>query len=244
MDKFITLKQAKPEVQCRFMTGVYLRMMFALAITGAIAYAIAYCYDNNITLLLGMPFKKFYKEYFKVIFWTCIIAEFIVVIGFSSIIRKVSPFTALLMLVLYAVLNGITFSSVFLHFEKVSIEKIFLVTCLMFLGMSIYGAITKSDLRSAGRIFMMALLGVIITGFVNILFKSEILDWILSIVGVVIFVGLTAYDTQKLLKLSIYDDGSNSFKKFAVLGALELYLDFINIFTRLLFLFGRKKEDN
>ena len=111
----------------------------------------------------------------------------------------------------------------------------------MFLGMTIYGATTKSDLTSAGRYLMMALIGLIIMSVFNIFMKSSRLDWILCLVGIGIFIGLTAYDTQKIMRMSTHADGSKNFKKLEIIGALELYLDFINIFIKMLTLFGKKK---
>ena len=100
---------------------------------------------------------------------------------------------------------------------------------------------TKSDLRSAGRYLFMALIGIIIASLVNVFLRSSGLDWLISIIAVVVFTGLTAYDTQKLMTISVYSDGSDSFKKIAVIGALQLYLDFINIFLSLLRLFGKRR---
>ena len=111
----------------------------------------------------------------------------------------------------------------------------------MFAGMSIYGAKTKQNLMSAGRYLMMALIGLVIASVVNLLLKSSVLEWIISLVSVGIFTGLTAYDTQKMFKIARNSDDSDIFKKASVMGALELYLDFINIFIKLLRLFGRRK---
>ncbi|HZK19990.1 MAG TPA: Bax inhibitor-1/YccA family protein, partial [Treponemataceae bacterium] len=125
-------------------------------------------------------------------------------------------------------------------YTESSIVRVFLISALLFGSMSFYGARTKSDLTSAGRYLIMALIGLIIASIVNILLKSSGLDWLISIIAVVIFTGLTAYDTQKLLRIAQYDDGSENFQKVAVLGALTLYLDFINIFLHLLRLFGNR----
>jgi len=106
--------------------------------------------------------------------------------------------------------------------------------------MSIYGTRTKNDLTSAGRYLMMAVFGLIIASIINMLFRSSGLDWLISIIAVVVFTGLTAYDTQKLIRIAQYNDGSENFQKVAIIGALQLYLDFINIFLHLLRLFGKR----
>lgn len=235
MNELIKISQTKPEVQRKFMAGVYLRMVFALAITAVTAYFVAFQYSTNYS------FASFYNRNVKNIILICFIAELTIVFGISFGIRKIKSTTAMLLFILYSITTGLTFSSIFLLFEISSIFKIFVISALMFLGMSIYGAFTKSDLRSFGRYFTMALIGLLVASLLNFFFKSSSLDWLLSILGVGIFVGLTAYDTQKILAISVYDDGSEKFQKFAILGALELYLDFINIFLKMLRLFGKRK---
>lgn len=232
----ITLAQAQPEIQRRFIAGVYLRMMFALAITGAVAFGISQYVQLNYD-----AFRNFFTVNFKQIIWTAIIGELAVVFILSGCISKLNSAGAFILFILYSVLNGVSFSVYFLVFDITSIYKIFLITSLMFLGMTIYGFTTQSDLRSAGRYLTMALIGVIVASLLNILFKSNKLDWILSIISVGIFVGLTAYDTQRILNVAQYADGTDGYKKVAVIGALELYLDFINIFINLLRLFGKRK---
>lgn len=235
MNELITLSQTKPEIQRKFMAGVYLRMVFALTITAVVAYFTAYQISTNPAV------TNFYLKNIKYIIWGSFIAELAIVFGISFGLRKISPFVAMLLFILYSIITGITFSSIFIIFEISSIFKIFAISALMFLGMSIYGAFTKSDLRSAGRYLIMGLIGLCIASLVNIFFKSSKLDWLLSIIGVGIFVGLTAYDTQKIMRISVYNDGSEKFQKFAIFGALELYLDFINIFIKMLHLFGKRK---
>ena len=160
----------------------------------------------------------------------------------SLAIKKLSVFMASLLFILYSIVNGVTLSSIFLVFDITSIGNCFFIAAAMFAVMSVYGYITKSDLTSFGRYFSMALIGLIIASLVNFFLKSEKFDWILSIVSIIIFTGLTAYDTQKITKASAYADGSDVFKKAAIIGALEIYLDFINIFLNLLRLFGKSKR--
>lgn len=237
MSRFITVDQANPDIQRKFIAGVYLKMVFALAITAVVAFAISnYVQINNET------FNVFFKTYFKPIVWGAIIGEIAVVLILKALISKLNSFWAHFFFILYSILNGISFSVYFLVFKIDSIYKVFAVTSLMFLAMSIYGAKTKSDLRSVGRYLTMALAGLVIAILLNFLFKSSIIDLIASIIAVGIFVGLTAYDTQRITRISQYADGTDGYKKISVIGALELYLDFINIYINLLYLFGKKKE--
>ena len=142
---------------------------------------------------------------------------------------------------MYSVVNGLSFSVIFLVYELGSVFHIFLISALMFGAMSVYGAFTKSDLTSAGRYLMMALIGILVAGLVNMFLHSSMLGWLTSLLGVGIFIGLTAYDTQRLMRIGVKNDGSEKFQKMAVIGALELYLDFINIFIKMLALFGKRK---
>ncbi|MCQ2611695.1 MAG: Bax inhibitor-1/YccA family protein [Treponema sp.] len=230
MSEILKLDQARPEVQRRFMVGVYARMVVALVLT-----AVAALVTVTVPEVLRFVFASKYT------FMGLIIAELAIVMILSLLVRKLSPFVAGLMFVLYSIINGMTLSSIFLVYQLGSIVTVFFISAGMFLAMTIYGMFTKTNLNSAGRYLMMALFGLIIVGIVNFFLKSSMLEWIYSVVGVAIFVGLTAYDTQKLRQIAIYDDGSQNFKKFAIIGALELYLDFINIFLKLLRLFGKKK---
>jgi len=231
MKDLMTLEQAQPEVQRKFMAGVYLRMTIALLITAAVAW-----YASGSDQIMGILFSHRGLPYYALI-----IAELVLVIALSAFIHKMNSFVALLFFILYSVVNGLTFSVIFFRFEIGSVFHIFLISALMFGAMSVYGAFTKSDLTSAGRYLMMALIGLIIAGFVNLLLKSSMLDWLTSVIGVGIFIGLTAYDTQRLMKIGVKNDGSEKFQKMAVIGALELYLDFINIFLKMLRLFGKRK---
>ena len=174
------------------------------------------------------------------------IAEIGLVVGLTSSIRKISVANAKLLFILYSALNGLTISTIFFTYTASSIAICFVSAAAMFFGMSLYGLKTKSDLTTAGRYLMMALLGIIIASLLNgILFLfgagSTMFDWLISVASVVVFTGLTAYDSQKIMRISSSADNSDSFKKIAIYGALELYLDFINIFLSLLRLFGNRK---
>lgn len=226
----ISLEQASESARKKFMVGVYNWMLFGLLLSGVAAYFTA----TNLTMqqfIFGNQFT----------FLFLIIAELVLVFVLVGKIRTMSVSTASICFVVYAILNGVTLSSVLLVYTTSSIVQIFLITALMFGAMSVYGMFTKTDLTSAGRYLMMGVIGLVIASVINIIFRSSGLDWIISIATVVIFTGLTAYDTQKLMKLSVHADESENFRKVAIIGALELYLDFINIFLGLLRLFGNRR---
>ena len=227
----MTLEQAKPEVQRKFMAGVYFRMTIALFITAAVAW-----YASGSEQIMG-----FLYSHKGLPFYGLIVVELVLVIALSAAIHKMNSFVALFFFILYSVVNGLSFSAIFILYELGSVFHIFLISALMFAAMSVYGMFTKSDLTSAGRYLTMALIGLLIAGLVNLFLKSSTLDWLTSIIGVGIFIGLTAYDTQRLMRIGVKDDGSEKFQKMAVIGALELYLDFINIFLKMLRLFGKRK---
>lgn len=222
-------EEVKNSAAKKFMTKVYAWMSLALVITGisAILPMMSYTLSNFI----------FQKSGFILL----IIAELVLVIVLSAAIRKLSVTAATIAFIAYSIVNGLTLSSIFLTYSINSIGLIFFITAGMFLGMTIYGAFTKQDLTSAGRYLSMALIGIIIAIVINFIFKSDKLDWLICIVSLGVFIGLTAYDTQKILKTAEMSDDSETFKKAAIIGALELYLDFINIFLKLLRLFGKRK---
>ena len=173
------------------------------------------------------------------------VAELVVVFYLSASIRKISSQSAKLLFFAYAALNGLTLSTIFYAFSISSIGLCFISAAAMFFVMALYGATTKSDLTTAGKYLSMALLGVLIASLLNGLLRlfgvgGGMLDWLISVASVVIFTGLSAYDSQKILRASYRADGSEAYSKIAILGALELYLDFINIFLSLLRLFGRR----
>lgn len=214
------------------MRKVYLWMTLALVITGFTAYYVA----NNETVL-GAIYTN------QILFWGLIIAELGLVIGLSAAINRLSLSVATLMFVLYSLINGATMSFIFLVYTTSSITNVFLITAGTFAAMAVFGYFTKTDLTSMGKILLMALIGVIIATIVNIFTKSEGLTVILNYVGVLVFVGLTAYDSQKIKQMLLMaPDASESSQKIALLGALSLYLDFINLFIYLLRIFGSKRD--
>lgn len=214
------------------MRKVYVWMTLALVLTGITAYGVA----SSPSLMMTI-FQT------PAIMWGLIIAELAIVIAISAAINRLSLTTATLLFVLYSVLNGATLSLIFAVYTMSSIANVFFITAGTFGVMAAYGYFTKRDLSSWGRLLLMALIGLIIATLVNVfLVKSSGFDLILSYAGVLIFVGLTAYDTQKIKQmLAMQTDMGEGAQKVALLGALSLYLDFINLFLYLLRIFGRRE---
>lgn len=215
------------------MRKVYVWMTLALVITGFVAYGVASS-PGIITALVSN----------KLLFWGLFIAELALVWTVSARINRLSLTTATLLFILYSALNGATLSLILLVYTMQSIASVFFITAGTFAVMAAIGYFTKSDLSSLGKILMMALVGLIIATVVNaFLLKSGGFILILSYVGVLIFVGLTAYDTQKIKQMLIMaDDVNEETQKIALLGSLSLYLDFINLFLYLLRIFGNSRE--
>ena len=210
---------------------VYVWMTLALAITGFTAYGVATS-PGILQAIYGN----------QILFWGLVIAEFALVFGVSAAINRLSLTTATLMFILYSVINGALLSYIFLAYTASSVATVFFITAGTFGAMALIGYTTKADLSSMGKILFMALIGIIIATIVNIFVKSDGLTTILSYVGVLIFVGLTAYDTQKIKQMLMQaPDASESGQKMALLGALTLYLDFINLFIYLLRIFGKRE---
>jgi len=213
------------------MRKVYVWMTLALVITGITAYGVASS-PNIMMWLVQKP----------AILWGLIIAELALVLTVSAAINRLSLTTATLLFVLYSVLNGATLSLIFMAYTLTSIASVFFITAGTFGVMAAYGYFTKRDLTSLGKLLLMALIGLIIASVVNIFFvKSSGFDLIVSYIGVLIFVGLTAYDTQKIKQmLALQTDMGEGAQKIALMGALSLYLDFINLFLYLLRIFGKR----
>lgn len=213
------------------MRKVYVWMTLALIITGATAYGVA----TSPGLMMAIATNR-------LLFWGLIIAEFGLVIAISAAINKLSLTTATLLFVLYSVINGATLSFIFAIYTMSSIASVFFITAGTFAVMAVIGYTTKKDLTSMGKILFMALIGIIIATIVNIFLKSTGLQMIVSYLGVLIFVGLTAYDSQKIKQMLLMaPDASEGAQKIALLGALSLYLDFVNLFIYLLRIFGRRE---
>lgn len=174
-------------------------------------------------------------------YWGIIIAELLIVFVSNWAVSKNKPILAGVLFVIYSYLTGVIFAPLLTIYTGASLVKVLLITATTFGVMAVYGLVTKRDLSSLGSLFLMALIGLIIVGFANIfLFQSTVLDLIASAVGVIIFVGLTAYDTQKIKKM-VAISNDNTVLSLAILGAFELYLDFINLFLKLLRILGKRK---
>lgn len=215
------------------MRKVYVWMTLALVITGFTAYGVATS-PGIITALLTN----------RMLSIGLVIAEFALVFYISAHINRMSLTTATLLFVLFSVLNGAMLSSIFIVYTMQSIASVFFITAGTFAAMAAIGCFTKTDLSPIGRFLFMALIGLIIATLVNVFFvKSGNFNLILSYVGVLIFVGLTAYDSQRIKKMLIMaDDVNEEAQKIALLGSLTLYLDFINLFIYMLRIFGSSRE--
>ena len=211
--------------------SVYMQMAAALSITGLVAYFLSQ----------SVAFWQILAENMSLI-WVIFIAQIGLVIWLSARITNMSMTSATLLFILYSVLMGVTMSTIFMVYTMGSIASVFFITAGMFLAMSLIGYFTRLDLTRLGSLLFMALIGVVIASVVNIFLGSETLYWIISYVAVVVFVGLTAYDTQKIKEmLAEYGQADEMGHKLALYGALTLYLDFINLFLYLLRIFGDRK---
>lgn len=214
------------------MRKVYLWMTLALMITGITAAGVA-----NSPNILALIYSS------QVVMWGIIMAEFGLVIYISARLEKLSLSTATTLFALYSILNGVMLSSIFLLYSTAIISKVFFITAGTFGVTALYGYATKKDLSSLGNILFMALIGLVIATVVNVFMKSAMFDLILSYIGVIIFVGLTAWDSQKIKHMMmVQQDADESAQKLALIGALSLYLDFINLFLYLLRIFGRSND--
>ena len=170
-------------------------------------------------------------------YFILIIIELVLVVYLSARIHKMQVTTARIVFILYSFVSGLTFGSIFIVFKMSSIMLIFLITAILFVIFALIGRFTKLDLTKAGTILLMMLLGIVICTFVNVFLKNDTLDLFVSYISIIVFLGFTAYDMQKIKMLSYEFDDED---KIAIIGALELYLDFINIFIDLLRIFGKR----
>lgn len=218
------------KLQATFITKVYGWMFLALVITGIVAMVAA-----------SSPAYARFILSSRMNFYLLLGAEFGLVLLISWAINRISSLVATLLFLLYAAMNGVTLGIIFFIYTTGSIATTFFVTALTFGVMSAVGYFTKKDLSSMGQLLMMGLVGIIIASIANWFMQSPMLYWIITYVGLFIFIGLVAYDTQKIKRMAILQiEDPESGKKGAIMGALHLYLDFINIFLLLLRLLGRK----
>jgi FtsH-binding integral membrane protein len=227
----VTTIQNRLAVENAFLRQVYNWMFLGLAATAAISLivssspSLAKAITGNTALFIGL-----------------VVIELAMVIGLSAGINRMSASTAVLMFFVYSALNGLTLSVVFLAFTSVSIASTFFVSAGTFAVVSIYGYTTKRDLTSMGHFLFMGLIGIILASVVNFFLHSRSLYWLVTYAGVIVFVGLTARDTQRLKLMAVSGAGDGEAgSKNAVIGALALYLDFINLFLFLLRIFGRRR---
>ena len=219
-------------VAASLMRSVYYWMAGALTITGLTAMLVA-----GSPALMNLFFSN------TALVWILLIAELALVVVLSAAINRLSFSTATLLFIIYSALNGVTLSSIFVLYTQGSIASTFFITAGMFVALALYGTVTKKDLSGIGRFLFMTLIGLIIASIVNIFMHSEMLYWITTAIGVVIFAGLTAYDAQKIQQMAAdAAEVNESTQKMALLGALTLYLDFINLFLYLLRIFGRRSN--
>lgn len=212
------------------MQRVYDYMAGGLTLTGIVAYAAA-----------ASGFYQAIANTFLI--WIVMLAPLGFVLALSFGIQRMSAGTAMLLFWIYAAVMGLSLGGVFLVFTGASIARVFFITAATFGAMSLYGYTTGSDLSRFGSFLMMGLIGIIIASLVNIFLQSSGLQFAISVIGVLVFVGLTAYDTQRIKEMYLESDTREVADKKAILGALSLYLDFINLFMMLLQLFGQRREN-
>lgn len=217
-----------------FIRSVYNWMAIGLGLTAVTAFYVA-----TTPALLQIIFGN------RMVLFGMIIGELAMVFYLSARIQKMNAATATALFVFYSILNGATLASIFIIYTASSIATTFITCALTFGACSIYGMVTKRDLTSMGGFLMMGLMGIIIASLINMFFRSPGISMVISYVGVLVFVGLTAYDTQKLKQMALSQPADASgavVRKGAIMGALSLYLDFINLFLMLLHIFGVTRD--
>ncbi len=213
-----------------FIVKVYGWMTLALVITGIVAIATAANPDFIAAIASGPALIAL------------VIGQLLLVVVLSAAINKLSAGLATGLFIVYAAVTGLTFSMLFLIYTGSSIAQVFFITAGTFGLVSAYGYVTRRDLTSIGNLLFMALIGLIVASIVNLFLNSSVVDWIITFVGIVIFIGLIAYDTQRIKRMAAgLGENGEVYQKAAVFGALALYLDFINLFIRLLRVFGRQR---
>ena len=212
-----------------YMSHVYGWMAVGLLLTAFVAWFAS----NNYQLVM----------FLARIMWVLLIAEIGLVFAISGMINRLSGATATTLFMLYSVLNGCTFSIYFLYYTSSSIASVFFITAGMFSALAVYGYTTKRNLSGLGSFLFMGLIGIVIASLVNIFLQSAPLMWAITYIGVFVFAGLTAYDTQKLKEfgVNLSQNDQNMFRRYVILGALTLYLDFINLFIMLLRIFADRR---
>lgn len=210
--------------------NLYSKIFMLMFIGLMITFLTGYYVSTNENMLYNIFATKLY--------WVIFVAEIVTVSVLSARLTKMSKNSAYFGFLLYSFISGLTFSSIFVLFEMSSIMFVFLITAVLFLIFSLIGYFTKVDLTKMGSILFMGLIGIILASLLNLIFKSQTFDLVLIIIGILIFIAYIAYDINKVKRLESQIDED----KLVVIGALELYLDFVNLFIRLLQIFGKRKE--
>jgi FtsH-binding integral membrane protein len=213
-----------------FLRGVYWWMFGGLGVTALVALAVASSPAAVATLVSS-----------RLLFFGIIIAELVLVVYLSARVTKLAPSTAGTLFIAYSALNGVTFALILLAYTGASVATAFFVTAGMFGALAVYGSVTKRDLTGMGRFMFMGLIGLVLAGIVSIFWHSDAMQFVMGVVGVLVFSGLIAYDSQRLRSMALQLHGEQA-GSYAVLGALSLYLDFINLFLSLLRLFGDRRN--
>lgn len=224
-----TMDYAQPGVLASYMNLVYAWMCVGLAVTALVAW-----YTSTNTELMAFAYRSWI---------VLLIVELALVFVISYAVNKISPVAATLLFVLYAALNGLTLSGILLYYTKTSVFGTFAATAGMFGAMSVVGFVTRKDLTSLGGFLLMALVGLIIASVINMFWANSTMYWIITYAGIFIFLGLTAYDTQKIKEMAYATaDDPRMASRMAIVGSLVLYLDFINLFLLLLRVLGSRRE--
>jgi uncharacterized protein len=213
-----------------FLRGVYWWMFGGLAVTAVVALAVASS-PAAVSTLVGN----------KVLFFGLIIAQLGLVVYLSARVARLAPATAGTLFLAYSALTGVTFSLILLAYTGASVANAFFITAGMFGALAVYGSVTKRDLTGMGRFMFMGLIGLVIASVVGIFWQNDAMQFVMGVVGVLVFSGLIAYDTQRLRAMALEVSGEQV-GSYAIVGALSLYLDFINLFISLLRLFGDRRN--
>ncbi len=214
-----------------FFNAVYAWMAVGLAVTAAVGWFVS----NNIA-----QFRHFFSTGAM---FGIVILELVLVVAITGAVNRIGATAATALFVLFAAINGLMLSSIFLVYSLPSIAGAFIASAAMFAVMSLYGMFTKTDLATMGKILFMALIGLIVASVVNVFVASSALYWLVSYAGVIIFAGLTAYDTQRLQVMAVQTQGNTAMAvRLSVVGALMLYLDFINMFLFMLRFMGKQRQ--
>ena len=222
------------QAQSLFLAKVFNWMFLGLLLTAVTAFLTANS-KAALELILGN----------RLVFFALVFAELGMVFTLASRVERLSAQAATILFLLYSALNGVTLSAVLLIYTMTSIATTFLITAGMFGAMSVYGFVTKKDLTGLGSFLTMGLIGIIIASVVNLFFGSPMISWVVSAIGVIVFTGLTAYDVQRLTRLGaggIMDGDGTAIRRASIMGALVLYLDFINLFLMLLHFLGGNRD--